>query len=430
MPTESSNKRNLRDLVSRTKTNDHWNLWTWSLIALASMYAWHVVGQASVLRLILIAALSLSSFLVGCLVGFLFTSYGEATVGKVRDWLIGGLTGVTIAEASRIKSLLLTFASGPGPNEFALVTGTAIVYSILGFFFMFFQRELIFNVLLAESRAVRVKLEGTGKAGEVTLRMSVALPPSILSGVDNVDDSARFQKYEAERLRTLLYSQDVQSFLDASEEALKSGSALDWDIVSKVANLHYYRTYFEKDDRKYVQASLANAWIIRALNMNPLYVDLTVKYADTLSMMDRYEEAVAILERLEQTPDAPAYVKQWLGYFLLFVDKRLPDAIRYSESYHQLFPNESDSVFNIACAYAQMYCDELRNSEQKEDLNSKSRRLALDKLKEALRSDPEYAETVGTKWTVPTESFQCFLHDAEFRVLVRLPAERLAVNKP
>jgi len=415
--------------MSPKSTNDHWNLWTWSLIAVASIYAWHIVGQGSVLRLILIAALSLASFLVGCLVGFLFTSYGEATVGKVRDWLIGGLTGVTIAEASRIKSLLLTFALGPGPNEFAVVTGTAIVYSILGFFFMFFQRELILNVILAESRAVRLKLEGTGQAGQVTLRMSVALPPSILSGVDNVDDSARFKKHEAERLRTLLYSQDVQGFLDASEEALNSGRPLDWDIVSKVANLHYYRTYFEKDDKKHIQTSLANAWIIRALNMNPLHIDLTVKYADTLSMMDRYEEAVAILERLEQTPDAPAYVKQWLGYFLLFIDNRLPDAIRYSEIYHQLFPNEFDSVFNIACAYAQMYCDELRSSGQKEDLHSKNRRLALDKLKEALRSDSEYAETVGTKWTLPNESFHSFLHDAEFRALVGLPAEQVTVNK-
>lgn len=360
---------------------------------------------------------------MGCLVGFLFTSYGEATVGKVRDWLIGGLTGVTIAEASRIKFLLLTFAPGPGPTEFAVVVGTAIVYSILGFFFMFFQRELILNVLLAESRAVRVKLEGTGQAGKVTLRMSVALPPSILSGVDNVDDSARFQKHEAERLRTLLYSQDVQGFLDASEEALNSGKPLDWDVVSKVANLHYYRTYFEKDDKKYIQASFANAWIIRALNMNPLHVDLTVKYADTLSMMDRYEEAVAVLERLEQTPDAPAYVKQWLGYFLLFTDDRLTDSIKYSEAYHRLFPNESDAVFNVACAYAQMYCDELRDLGQKQDLNSKNRRLALDKLKEALRSQPNYAETVSKNWTGPDESFHCFLHDAEFRSLVRLPAE-------
>jgi hypothetical protein len=51
--------------------------------------------------------------MVGCLAGFLLTSYGqqEAAVGKVRDWLVGGLTGLTIAEASLIKNLLRKFVT-------------------------------------------------------------------------------------------------------------------------------------------------------------------------------------------------------------------------------------------------------------------------------------------------------------------------------
>jgi hypothetical protein len=88
----------------------------------------------------------------------------------------------------------------------------------------------------------------------------------------------------------------VQQFLDESDDALKSGASLDWDIVSKVASLQYYRTYFEKEENKLSQAECASNWIQRALTMNPLHVDFTVKYADTLGMMDRYEEAVAILE--------------------------------------------------------------------------------------------------------------------------------------
>lgn len=99
--------------------------------------------------------------MVGCLIGFLFTSYGEeaSTLSKVRDWLIGGITGLTIAKAGAIKSLLLTFAAGPGPKECAVAVTAAVVYSVLGFLFMIFQRELILNVLLAESRATRGKLE-------------------------------------------------------------------------------------------------------------------------------------------------------------------------------------------------------------------------------------------------------------------------------
>ena len=40
---------------------------------------------------------------------------------KVRDWLVGGLTGLTIAEASNIKSLLGNFAIDGSAQEFALV---------------------------------------------------------------------------------------------------------------------------------------------------------------------------------------------------------------------------------------------------------------------------------------------------------------------
>jgi hypothetical protein len=312
-----------------TQNRHHWGVLTWTVIGAASVYAWVYAGQQSYWRLVLVTGVSVSSFMVGCLAGFLFTSYGEesATVGKIRDWLIGGITGLTIAKAGQVKALLLTFAAGPGPREFAIVAGAAIAYAILGFFFMFFQRELILNVLLAQSRAERLKLEGSGEAGKVLQRVLAALPPSLLSGVDNVDDSARFRKQEAEKLRVILYSSDVQNFLDDCEDALKAGRGLDWDVVSKAANLHYYRTYFEKDDRQFAQANLANSWITRALNLNPLHVDFTVKYADTLGMMDRYDEAVAVLERLEGTPDAPAYVEQWLGYFLLFVD-RLDESIR------------------------------------------------------------------------------------------------------
>jgi tetratricopeptide (TPR) repeat protein len=446
MPNEPPVKHRWRDLIWTTaakllrvsssqntavpakgKNNHHWTLLIWTTLAAASVYAWIFAGQGSQWRTILIAGASLSSFMVGCLVAFLFTSYGEEspTVGKVRDWLIGGLTGLTVAKAAEIKAFLLTFAAGPGPSEFALVAGAAITYAILGFFFMFFQRELILNVLLAASRAERLKLEGSGAAGRVLQRVLAALPPSLLSGVDNVDDSARFRKKEAEKLRVILYSMDVQKFLDDCDDALKSGRSLDWDVVSKAANLHYYRTYFEKDEQQFAQASLANSWITRALNLNPLHVDFTVKYADTLGMMDRYDEAAAILERLERTPDAPAYVEQWLGYFLLFVD-RPDDAIKYSEAYHARFPHEFDSVFNIACAYAQKYCEELRQTGQSQNLDSENRRRALTRLREALRSEPEYEEIVRTKWTEPGDSFDCFLHDREFRALVHLSDESTA----
>jgi tetratricopeptide (TPR) repeat protein len=371
-------------------------------------------------RFVLLTSLGSASFAVGCLIAFLFTSHGEeaGTIGKIRDWVIVVITGLTVAKAAAIKNLILNFVISAEPNEFALATATSIVFFIFGFFVMFFPRELVLNLLLARSRAERGRLEGTRQAGQIIQSLLAALPASILSGVDDVDEIVEFRKVEATRLRDLLYKPDVGKFLDEANEQSNLGASLDWDVVSKVAHLHYYRTYFEKDEKKVAECERAHAWIVRALSMNPLHVDLTVKLADTLSMVERYAEAVSILEKLECKPEAPAYIKQWLGYFLLFV-RRTDDAIKYSEEYHRLFPNESDSLFNIASAYAQKYCDEVRKTGTA-NASSPSRRAALKKLEEALHAQPDYAQTVRAKWAQKGESFECFAEDNDFRAVVGL----------
>ena len=95
------------------KPKNPWGRITWIGIALLSCIWWWVAAQGLLWRLVLTVALSLASFMVRCLMGFVFTSYGEETntVGKVRDWLIGGLAGLTIAKAGAIKGLLVTFAA-------------------------------------------------------------------------------------------------------------------------------------------------------------------------------------------------------------------------------------------------------------------------------------------------------------------------------
>lgn len=401
-----------------SENNNPWTTPTWITVGVVSIVWWVVAAQHCLWRFVLVAGLSLAAFMVGCLVGFLFTSYGEeaSTVGKVRDWLIGGITGLTIAKAGAIKGLLLTFAAGPGPKEFALAVSGAIVYSVLGFLFMFFQRELILNVMLAQSRAERGKLEGSQQAGQVIQHFLAKLPASVLSGVDNIDQITEVDAEEAKALKDLLYSPDVDDFLKQAEEAANRG-AVDWDIASKAAYICYYRTYFEKSNKQ-TAVDKARQWILRALNMNPLHVDLTMKCADMLGASHEHDAAVAVLERLASRPEAPLLVKQWLGYFLLEVPSRLNDSIKYSQEYLNLFPDDQDAPFNIACAYAQMYCEELRSGKTTSNAQSSNREKAIEQLTEALRRDPDYAETVRTQWTEKGESFDCFASDPEFQQLV------------
>jgi hypothetical protein len=143
MPTEPANK-------------SRWVAPAWIVIAVSIVW-WSVAGQWSLRRTVLLVDVSMASFMVGCLVGFLFTSYGEevSTLGKIRDALIGGILALTVAKTSAITGILTAFAAGPGPSEFSYVAGSSAVYFALGFFFMFFGRELGLNVLLARSRAER-----------------------------------------------------------------------------------------------------------------------------------------------------------------------------------------------------------------------------------------------------------------------------------
>jgi tetratricopeptide (TPR) repeat protein len=373
--------------------------------------------------------LSCSCFVLGSIAGFLFTSYGEetATVGKIRDWLIGAITGVTVASVPSIKAILLTFAAGPGPQEFALTVGVSITYAGLGFFFMFFQRELILNVVLAESRIKRGRIDGTSNAGLVAQRLITLLPPSVLSGVDDIEELIQENDPAAEEFRGQLYSDEVSKFLDEAKTAAKVGLPLDWDVVSKVAILHYYRIYFEKGQAKDAQQRRAEEWLNRALVMNPNHADIRAKYADVLSMTERYEEAVATIEALAKSTDGPAYTRQWLGYFLLFVDDREDEAIALSKEYTQRFPFLDHSYFNVACGYAQLYGKSSLESETAATSAGKGaskindlKREALDWLKKGLAIDPEYAEEIKEDQLGPGESFASLAQDLEFkRVLAK-----------
>ncbi len=406
--------------------------WAWVVVGLLSLVWWRIAAGYDGHHLVLVVALSLASFAVGCLIGFLFTSYGEeaGTVGKVRDWLVGGLTGITVVKAGAIRDLLVAFAADGGPNGYAIVVAFATTYSVLGFFFMFFQQELIFNVLLAASRAERGRIEGTREAGLLVQRFLTNLPVSILSGIEDVDE-IDLDKEESAKLYKLLDSDDTNRFLEEADKAVKAGNA-DWDIVNRAANLHYYRTYFEKDDSKKLEnAKTAACWIDRALVMNPTHVDMTVKRAAIAGVMKKTEETIAILEKLNRRPEAPLYVKEWLGFYLLDFPDRLDESIQYSELYHSILPEESDSLFNIAAAYGRKYSRDVESPNRQP--SPKDRELALSYLRRGLNRQPGYATTVREKMTGPDGSFRSLKDDSEFcsmlavftpQVENRAPAER------
>jgi tetratricopeptide (TPR) repeat protein len=411
--------------ASKTHTNDGttWRsafISIWIAIGILSLVWWGFESRGCTRRFVLAAGLSLASFMVGSLIGFLFSSHGEEadTIGKVRDWVIGGITTLSIAKAGAIKDTITTFAADKGPNEFAIAFGGAVAYAALGFCFMYFTRELFLNPVLAESRRTRGIIEGTLQVSQVVKASMFKLPASILTGGDDVSDITNpGYKEAAKELKGRLDSDEVKAFLDQVNSAVADGTNLDWDTVSKAAYIQYYRTYFTEDDSKVAQARLAVEWILRALQLNPHHVDLTTKYADMLAIAGDQLGAVSILERMVHQPDAPLMVRQWLGYYLLFVPHRAADAIRYSNDYRALVGEDTDSLFNIACAYAQAYC-EGPGAEPGLENRDDNHAQALDFLRQALQKEPDYADVVRTKWTARGESFECFAADPQFLALV------------
>src|SRR5579859_5003202 len=333
----SSNSKGSGKSSKTTGKDPQWNsfLTTWAVIGAVSFAWWLFESQGEVKRFILAAGLSVASFMVGSLIGFLFSSHIEEadTIGKVRDWVIGGVTTLTIAKAASIKATITTFAAKDASNnEFAIAFGGAVAYAALGFLFMYFMRELYFNPRLATSRRERGIIEGTRQVEQVVKSFQIKLPAEILTGGSSVDDITNdANKQAAKDLRDKLFSDEVKTFLDGVNESLDGGASLDWDVVSKVAYIQYYRTYFtDKDDDRLVQARCALDWIQRALLLNPHSADMTTKYADMLSVTKDFAGAVSVLERMLRQPDSPLVVRQWLGYYLLFVPKRLADSVRYS----------------------------------------------------------------------------------------------------
>jgi hypothetical protein len=401
---------------------------TWVVIGLLSLCWWKFESNFARQRFALAVSLSMASFAVGSIIGFLFSSHSEEadTIGKIRDWFIGGIATLTIAKAAQIKATITTFAADPGPNGFALALGGTVAYAALGFAFMYFLREIYLNPQLAERRRERGIIEGTRSVDHVVKNSSAKLPPSILSNGPDVSDISNPEKKEAAcKLKPDFYSPDVDAFLDQVMTDVEQGCNVNWDDVAKVANIHYYRTYFEKKEAKPAQARLALEWIQRVLLFNPHNIDMITKSADMLTVATcDYAGAVSILERLVREPAAPLMVRQWLGYFLLYLPHRACDAICYSNLYRKLVGEDTDSLFNIACAYAQAYCEGPGAEPGLED-HQDNHDKALQFLDTALQREPSYASVVS-KWVQPGESFACFaktqLSSRSFRRRLPVPS--------
>lgn len=380
----------------------------WCFLASRTAGNWTLEGAAS-----LFAANSFGC-VCGIFSGFLFTSSGkeeESTFGKLRDWLLAGVTGAGAAEimdgGGTVKSLLLQFSFGPQKNEFALVFTTAAIGFTAGFFFMFFQRELHLNVLLANARSLTARAENAQSASTVLHELLSKLPPFLLTEINDVSESELSAKDRTE-LEQLLNSDEVKEFLAMTKEKTDCGAALDWDTVSKTAFIQYYRTYFTGKENQDAQIDEAQRWVRRALIMEPNHAALTVAYADLHSLQGDYANAARLTKDLIAAGDPPATAFLQLGYYLL-EDGKDRQSIQYSRMYLELYPDDAATCFNLAFCYGRLYCAHHDDA----DLRKECLRM-LDK---GLRLEPAHAAKIRSSWF--DDGIACLQEDSELNALLK-----------
>jgi tetratricopeptide (TPR) repeat protein len=396
--------------------------WVISTAAAVLTVVWCLVlGAKDAERISLALVTCFSAFLLGSLVGFVFTIFGDEVepLGKIRDAMIAlasGIAGISIAKIGNLRALIGSIQLfGTASDKSSWFTVLFVIsYFVAGFYFMYLLRKLVLNPALAKSRIELERIEVSGKISSIAIEIEQTLPQSLLLGREYISEEVEDRGESTEELRSKLFSDAVKRFLDSCQRDLSSGASISPENVKRAAVLHYYRSYFETNDTdRDAQQGLALEWINRALLLDPLDILLQIKLADLFGMQDRYDEAISIFERLERDEDSPQYVQQWLGYFLLFEDGREEEAIRHSVEFHERFPNSGSSLFNASCGYAQLYTKELHQAHVEALPASENRKESLHLLEQSVRIEPDL-RAAARRHSEPYDSFESLVSDIDF----------------
>ncbi len=389
--------------------------------------AWSIlIGLGSIERTSLVLITCSTAFALGTLIGFVFTVFGDEmnTFGKMRDSFIAlasGVAGLSIAKTAELGGLLGSIQLFQQKSEagawFTVLFVTT--YGISGFYFMYFAREFTLNPALAEARKkLERKNELISRVSEVAAEMAKKVPIRVLSGRESIDEPEGDGDEATKKLKAALYTDEVNEFLSICEDEISKGS-LPIDFINKAWALHYYRIRFNKKDspQRLEQEEKAVEWITRIIMIDPLDPLPQIKLAEVYGLLDRDEECVFLLERLERDIESPQYIPQWLGFYLLFVEGREEDAIKYSMDYLKRFPDEGPTLFNISRAYSQLYRKEQNVKLLGDNHESENRKKALEYLSKSIQLDSSFAQFAKER-SESNGSFDVLAQDPDFLSII------------
>jgi tetratricopeptide (TPR) repeat protein len=161
--------------------------------------------------------------------------------------------------------------------------------------------------------------------------------------------------------------------------------------------------------------------------IDPIDPEPQLKLAEVYGMLDDIESCLSILEKLRLNEEAPQYLEQWLGFYLLLVPDREEDAIRHSQEFLKKFARNESSLFNVARGYAQMLNRPLDDEPNGISVRADYREKALVYLRTGIEIDPELKSSAKEK-AQPRGSFESLANDSEFLEIIA-PAQRDSKKK-
>jgi tetratricopeptide (TPR) repeat protein len=375
----------------------------WSLGVFVSILWSGLLGDGDAHSTASLASAAATAFALGCIVGFVFsttsqsttnqstTNQQESSIAKVRDWMVGGVTGLgvgeLVAQGSHLKAFIQIFSPGNAGREFGLTAATMVVFFVGGFLAMYLNRVLVLNILLTRAEKTRSDIEsGRNKFDDKVEELAAS---ALVAPVGTTWETEGQQ--EAIEVDTTL-----QSFASSVELALTKGESVKLTDIERVAG--YYTSTFQRN--KLVD------FLRLAFEKSSLKIAVAFRLAKALADVGNYEKAVQALKDAQKVPNAPASLKKVIGFYLLWLDdeEHLRESLKSTEEYLKTRPDDDGATFNKACAYAQLYC---------KSKNAKCKDAALTSLQAAIDINSAW-KTRARELTGLEGDFACFKDDSEF----------------
>lgn len=341
-------------------------------------------------------AITAFSFSLGCLLGFFIGSTEEEKegVGKIRDVILGGITGAALVslhgKATEAYRFLEQFAPTVGgsarPVDVASVIGMATAYSVFGFILGYLNREFWLNPRIRDIRRV------------AALAKKVEATTSATDSVENVGTKAT----AAEQLEIAATPETKEVASIVADRAL-TPQEIPASALVPTAKALYRSGKYDEAIRYYRQA----------LNTVPDDAEAGIGLATALGRRGQHREAVSVLRSMiDQGVGLPLAYKL-VGYHMLWVPELLQESPRFTVEYQKQVPADSGAYLNLACAYAQLYgrtgqshmrdlaIGELRRSVQRDPKWKKRARELAQQDFASISDDPEFVELTTEEIVLP-----------------------------